>query len=860
MGNLLIGLFSIIAQLLIWILGAILSIFKAIFRGLGKLFSSAAKKHSTNNGVKSLYNIKSKIEQAGKTNNEILHFSQKILAYPSIRKDQTLKDNIERQCVYCKQLDTIISTSLKDINIDISKICNSDFNYRKEKYNNILHTIGSINYPYDKSQLLSISESNSGLKAFIKEILEFAKVENLHCGTHEWLYRKGNLNFTLKLDEKADIVHISAKSDKPIIHSPSTKPVNKTIEEDALLHFDERNELVINFSCKADEIDHYDVYDYFRNIDNLLKKREINEYAGKNLLSLREASDLEDNLPLILDSFKKIAPPPADYVSDREKMHGGKQRWAHLSDVEKAGMLDNKGFVIGKMGYGSYLYTGKYSGHIITIASTRSGKGVGVVIPNLLRHKGSAVILDPKGENFLTTSRRREELGNKVFYFDPWNIIEGYSKRNRGGVYHRGNKAFINPLDIIGENDPDILDKANMLASSMIVREGEKEAFFYNGAELLLTRIIIYVCTSLKKADSRRNLTEVRKLLTADKNFLLATIDSFSRSGKAHPMVVELRNWLDDNFVSRKNNAAINFFQFAQEATDFMMSNHVQESLSKSNLDILSIKRNHMSVYLILDMDKLTFNANYYKPLIRLIITACMMGAARNEQPKDNILFMLDEIAHLGTLHYLPSLLTIYAGKGVVVWTIWQNLAQLKKNYEEDWSTILGNCSVQQFFGVNDQETAEYVSKMAGSTTIYEESFNTSHTRNTSTTETETRGDQYSSGTSDTYGSSSGSSYQGFNFGRNTGTSTASTSTVNYTDSYNFSRSIQIGFSETSGRNLAKKASPLITSFEVTTGNAYDVQFLFYMSKCPYPILSGKIKYYRDKEFYGEYTENITRI
>jgi type IV secretory pathway TraG/TraD family ATPase VirD4 len=237
-----------------------------------------------------------------------------------------------------------------------------------------------------------------------------------------------------------------------------------------------------------------------------------------------------------------------------------------------------------------------------------------------------------------------------------------------------------------------------------------------------------------------------------------------------------------------------------------------------------------------------------------------MMGASKNGQPKDKILFMLDEIAQLGTLQYLTNLLTIYRGQGVVVWTIWQNLSQIKEYYEKSWQTIIGNCDVQQFFGVNDSETAEYVSKLAGMTTIYEESYNSNQTYTSSQTETETRGDQYSSGTSYTEGDSQGSSYQGFNYTSSNTDSSSTTTSNNYTDSYNFSRAIQIGFSETKGKNLAKKTAPLITPFEVMTGKAYNVQFVFYMGKCPYPILSGKIQYYDDKEFYGEYSENLTRI
>ena len=79
-----------------------------------------------------------------------------------------------------------------------------------------------------------------------------------------------------------------------------------------------------------------------------------------------------------------------------------------------------------------------------------------------------------------------------------------------------------------------------------------------------------------------------------------------------------------------------------------------------------------------------------------------------------------------------------------------------------------------------------------------------------------------------------------------------------YTDSFSFSQSIQFGTSKTSGKTITKECVPLISPYDVTTGNAYDVQFVFYKNKCPYPILSGKIKYYKDLEFYGEFTKNVT--
>ncbi|MFR9545718.1 MAG: type IV secretory system conjugative DNA transfer family protein [Rikenellaceae bacterium] len=804
-----------------------------------------------------MYAIADEIREAITLNDEMLYLTEQVSKLQNITRSD--KETYDTQLRYCRQLDTQLSSSKKDIEQDIECVNNPEFVFRKEKYTNVLSVISKIKYAVSKSELADLLKTNSGWSLFISEVLAFAGVDRLVRNGNVWKYSKTGINYTLSVDESSETVNISAKSENPIKHRPSSKAVTKSTEPDALLSFDESNELVINTTRSIQGIDHYDVYEYFRSVDHLLHKQEINEYAGKTALSVSEAFDVEDNVPLLLEGMKKIAPPPADYLPDSEKMHGGKQRWAQLRDIERANMLENRGFLIGKMGYGSHLYTGQYGSHIMTIASTGSGKGVGVVIPNLLRHKGSAVVLDPKGENYLVTAKQRAKLGNRIFYFDPWDIINEYAKKSSGSAYTGGVKATINPFDMIGQDDVDIIDKANMIASCLIMRESDKDSFFYDGAELLVTRLIVFICTHFKKGDEHRNIVELRRFLTVDKTFLAAVLKNACKKETVHPVVREFSYWLDD-IIATKNRGANDVYQFAQNATSFLMSTQVQSSLLESNVDILSMKSNPMSMFLILDMNKLTFNANYYKPLIRLIVTSCMMGAAQNEQPKDKILFLLDEIAQLGTLQYLPNLLTIYRGKGVVVWTIWQNLSQIKEYYEKSWQTILGNCEVQQFFGVNDAETSEYVSKLAGMTTIYEESYNSSVTHSTGQTDTETRGEQYSKGTSDTTGENTGYSYQGFNYTSSGGSSTSTSTSTNYTDSYNFSRAIQIGYSDTTGKNLAKKTAALITPFEVTTGNAYDIQFVFYMSKCPYPIISGKIKYYEDKEFYEEYSNNVTRI
>ena len=231
------------------------------------------------------------------------------------------------------------------------------------------------------------------------------------------------------------------------------------------------------------------------------------------------------------------------------------------------------------------------------------------------------------------------------------------------------------------------------------------------------------------------------------------------------------------------------------------------------------------------------------------MINTCMMAASVEAIPNEKMLFMLDEIAQLGNLAYLPSLLSIYNGKGVVVWTIWQNLSQIQANYESEWRSILSNSDVHQYFGVNDNVLARDISEKIGKTTIYRETY--------------TRGVTEAEGINlnDAYGRAlTSGSYRGFNFSFAGGYGENNGMTRNYTDSYNFSCAIQIMTSRMENRTLTKETVPLIEPDEIQIGEGVNaVQFVFYR-RCPYPILSGKIRYFEDKGFDGEYDKNITLI
>jgi type IV secretion system protein VirD4 len=114
-----------------------------------------------------------------------------------------------------------------------------------------------------------------------------------------------------------------------------------------------------------------------------------------------------------------------------------------------------------------------------------------------------------------------------------------------------------------------------------------------------------------------------------------------------------------------------------------------------------------------------------YARMIRLWISAAMAAMTRTQtKPADGlpVLFMLDEMAQLGRMEPLITAVSLLAGYGMTMWMVWQDLAQLKSIYENEWPSFLANAKVQQFFGVNDHETAKMVSEMLGEETVLNES------------------------------------------------------------------------------------------------------------------------------------------
>src|SRR5699024_2783821 len=335
-------------------------------------------------------------------------------------------------------------------------------------------------------------------------------------------------------------------------------------------------------------------------------------------------------------------------------------------------------------------------GHLLTVAKTRSGKGVGSVIPNLLTYPGSVVVTDLKGENFAVTSSRRKALGQMVAGLDPFDLV--------------GGSARFNPLDLIDPDSDDAMDDANMIANTLVIPENVSDPHWNKEAHALLAGLILYVCQNYSR--DQRTLTQVRHLLTLHPNEFEALLDEMLAGGG-------LIRRAAARLLQKSDRERSGVISSAQSHTHFLDSPRMERVLSESTLDLADLKAGRLSVFLVLPPDRL----DSYRRWLRLMISCSLLAVTRTPgQPDHNVLFLLDEFANLGRMEPIIRAYSLLAGYGASLWIFLLNLSQLQSSYSDSWQAFIGNAEVLPSFGTKDKFTAEYIANMTGQATVQTES------------------------------------------------------------------------------------------------------------------------------------------
>ncbi|WP_334386527.1 conjugal transfer protein TraG [Bradyrhizobium sp. AZCC 2262] len=373
----------------------------------------------------------------------------------------------------------------------------------------------------------------------------------------------------------------------------------------------------------------------------------------------------------------------------------GSARWADAREIRRAGLLGPDGVVLGRFD-GRYL---RHNGpeHVLCFAPTRSGKGVGLVIPTLLTWPSSTIVHDIKGENFQLTSGFRARFGT-VLLFDPTNQ----------------QSAAYNPLLEIRKGDSEVRDAQN-IADILVDPEGalERRNHWEKTSHSLLVGAILHVLY----AEADKTLAGVANFLSdpsqpidATLNVMLATPHLGDR---VHPVVASAARELLNKSENERSGVLSTTMSFLGLYRDPVVAKVTGRSDWRIR-DLVDGPR-PISLYLVVPPSDIART----KPLMRLILN--QIGRRLTEiletgRCRQKLLLMLDEFAALGRLDFFESQLAFMAGYGIRSFLITQSLNQLERAYGPNHA-ILDNCHIRIAFSTNDERTAKRVSDALGTAT-----------------------------------------------------------------------------------------------------------------------------------------------
>jgi type IV secretion system protein VirD4 len=336
------------------------------------------------------------------------------------------------------------------------------------------------------------------------------------------------------------------------------------------------------------------------------------------------------------------------------------------------------------------------AGHLMTLAPTRAGKATTVIIPNLLRYRGSVVVFDPKGELYAATSKWRRENVGPVYRLAPFD--DGGDPETAGYVRNR-----FNPLaHVHGARE------ARGLATLLFPRDPRSPEFFSDDAISFVTAVIMYVLEAAPP--ERQTLAEVRRFLLEPEDKLRRLVEDMRFS--SHELVVEAAN----NVLGKSRDRGLpNLRDTLQSKFAMWSDERIIENVSGSDFDFADLKSGRATVYVEMPLEAL----EAYGPWVRVVLMSALDAMLRTRaQPDISVLFVLDEFLALGPFEEFRNAIRTHAGAGVRLWFFLQDLGSLELYYPNGgWKPFL-NCAVKQYFGTNDFGTAELISRDLGQKTV----------------------------------------------------------------------------------------------------------------------------------------------
>jgi Type IV secretory pathway, VirD4 components len=396
------------------------------------------------------------------------------------------------------------------------------------------------------------------------------------------------------------------------------------------------------------------------------------------------------------------------YRPRKPGLHGD-ARFASAADLARHGLFKRTpdSLVVGRFGRRLVRLSGQQ--FAILAAPTRSGKGVGVVIPNLLEYQQSVVVLDIKQENFNLTSGWRASQGQEVFLFNP------FAEDRRT---HRWN-----PLSYVSD-DPAFRVSDLMAIATMLYPDGADEQKFWVGqARNAFMAFALYL---FENHDDERaigfpgsgapTLGGIHRLSTADGSDLRKYLQQLSSrpflSAGARSAFASLLSQADETFAS--------IMGTFKEPLNPWINPVLNAATSADDFRLTDLRRKRMTIYVGIQPNKLA----EARLIINLFFSQVINLNTRelpqaNPELRHQVLLLMDEFTAIGRVDIIASAVAYMAGYNIRLLPIIQSMAQLDATYGKDVSrTIITNHALQILYAPREQQDANDYSDMLGYTTV----------------------------------------------------------------------------------------------------------------------------------------------
>lgn len=390
------------------------------------------------------------------------------------------------------------------------------------------------------------------------------------------------------------------------------------------------------------------------------------------------------------------------FAKPKRELHGS-AKFAKMIDVRKAKLLDNTyeepDILIGQ-------YKGKYlrwgGNEFCSLAApTRSGKGVGIVIPNCLHYRDSLVVFDPKLENFRITAGYRKASGQKVFLFNP-SSDEFQSHR-------------WNPLHYVSRNPDRMHSDISEVASILMAPSGKSADPFWAGmAQQLFVGLGLYLIEKEKELNITPTITKIIRLAQPEGQTLKKWIDTVLPDPSLSQNCKSGLKSFSENSANTMSSIISSFIEPLAIFNDPV----VEEVTSGNDFDFRDLRKERMTIYLGIQLADLA--SGRFDRLNNLFFSQLIYQNLR-EEPKVNpklkyqCLLLMDEFTSLGNLPVMEKGVAYIAGFNIRMLLIYQNNSQLNSCYDDNGArTLLTNIACQIMYTPADINDAKEYSETIG--------------------------------------------------------------------------------------------------------------------------------------------------